>query len=135
MPRTRKKAGLVLLANGGYFLEDIGEYMMALMLKKDPMEITYFKRGQALSSLTGTYRTFRNTSSYKVTRSGGILQLESSFGTRTYTQPLIPVDLESEPKRFRIYGVDTITPVEFQKRDNNLYLVFERNLAKRVVSP
>ena len=130
-----KKMGITLLANGGYFLEDIGEYMMALMLGRDPMEIPYFKRGQTLSSLTGTYKTFRNTSSYKVTRSGGILQLETSFGTRTYTQPLIPVDLEGEPKRFRIYGVDTTTPVEFQMRDGALYLVYERNLAKRVIAP
>jgi CubicO group peptidase (beta-lactamase class C family) len=130
-----KQMGIALLANGGYFLEDIGEYMMALMLGRDPIEISYFKRGQALSNLTGTYKTFRNTSSYKVTRSGGILQLETSFGTRTYTQPLIPVDLEGEPKRFRIYGVDTTTPVEFQRRDSELYLVYERNLAKRVIAP
>ena len=125
-------AGVVILANGGYWLEPMGEYAMALLLGRDPMEIPSFRRGGVLDGLTGTYRTFRDTSTYRVTRSGGVLQLESRFGERTFTTPLIPVDLEGETKQFRVYGIDSTTPVQFVRRGGALYLVYERNMAKRV---
>jgi hypothetical protein len=78
------------------------------------------------------YRTFKDTSSYKVVRSGGILQLEQRWGERTFTTPMIPVDLEGETKSFRTYGVDTTTLAHFVQRGGETYLVYERNLAKRV---
>ncbi|HEX9915372.1 MAG TPA: serine hydrolase [Candidatus Bathyarchaeia archaeon] len=124
--------GVVILANGGYFLEDMGEYALALLLGRDPMEAPYLRRTTALDSLAGTYRTFKATSDYKVERSGGLLNLTMSFGRRTYTVPLAPVDLEAETKLFRMYGVESTTPVEFVKRDGDTYLVFDRNLAKKV---
>ena len=127
-------AGVVILANGGYFLEDIGEYALALLLERDPMEIPYFRRTGILDGLTGTYRTFKGASSYKVERSGGILQLTSSFGRRTYTTPLVPVDIEGETKRFAVYGVYTKTPVEFIRRGGEAFMVYERNMAKRSAS-
>jgi CubicO group peptidase (beta-lactamase class C family) len=127
-----KKAGVVILANGGYWLEPMGEYAMALLLGRDPMEITSFRRGEILDGLTGTYKTFRDTSTYRVTRSGGILQLESRFGERTFTTPLIPVDLEGETKQFRVYGIDATTLVQFVQRNGGLFLIYERNMAKRV---
>jgi CubicO group peptidase (beta-lactamase class C family) len=127
-------AGVVILANGGYFLEDIGEYTLATLLGRDPMEIAYFRRMRVLDGLTGTYRTFRGTSNYKLTRSGGILQLTSSFGQRTYTTPLIPVDLESETKEFAVYGIDAKTPVQFMQKGGETFMVYERNMAKRIGS-
>jgi CubicO group peptidase (beta-lactamase class C family) len=126
--------GVVILANGGYFLEDMGEYALAILLERDPMEIPYFKRMGILDGLTGTYRTFKGASSYKVERSGGILQLTSSFGRRTFTTPLIPVDIEGETKRFVVYGVYTKTPVDFIKRGGEAFMVYERNMAKRSAS-
>jgi len=126
-----RDVGVVILANGGYFLGDMGEYALALLLGRDPMEIPYFRRMRALDDLTGSYATFRGTSSYRVTRSGGILQLESSFGRGTYTTPLIPVDLYGERKLFRVYGVDTVTPVEFVKEGSEMFLLYERNKARR----
>lgn len=127
-----KKAGVVILANGGYWLEPMGEYAMALLLGRDPMEITSFRRGNILDGLTGTYKTFRNTSTYRVTRSGGILQLESHFGERTFTTPLIPVDIEGETKQFKVYGIDTTTPVQFVLKNGGTFLIYERNMAMRV---
>ena len=127
-------SGVIILANGGYFLEDIGEYALALLLGRDPMEIPYFRRMEILDGLTGTYRAFRGASSYKVERSSGILQLTSSFGRRTFTTPLIPVDLEGETKRFVVYGVYTKTPVEFIRRGNETFMVYERNMAKKSAS-
>jgi CubicO group peptidase (beta-lactamase class C family) len=123
--------GVVILANGGYFLEDMGEYALALLTGRDPMEAPYLRRTTILESLAGTYRTFRATSDYKVERSGGLLNLTMSFGRRTYTVPLVPVDLEAETKLFKMYGVESTTPVEFVKRGRDTYLVFDRNLAKR----
>jgi hypothetical protein len=120
------------LANGGYYLEDVGEYAMAQLLGKHPDEIPSFRRGAILDSLEGAYKTFRDTSTYTVSRSGGMLDLETTFGTHTFTQHLVPVDLEGEDKTFKIIGVDTVTPVKFVRRGDDLYLVYERNLARRV---
>ena len=126
------KAGVVILANGGYFLEPIGEYAIAVLLGRDPMEISSFKRARILDGLTGTYRTFRNTSSYKVTRNGGTLELETHFGQFTFTSPLIPVDIEGDTKHFMTYGIDTNTPVQFTQTDGEIFMIYERNKAKRV---
>lgn len=123
--------GVVILANGGYYLEDMGEYATALLLGRDPGEIPLFRRGRILDGLAGTYRTFKDTASYRVARSGGILQLEQHWGERVFTTPLIPVDIEGESKEFRTYGTDTTTPALFVRRGGELYLVYERNLAKR----
>lgn len=127
--------GVVILANGGYFLEDMGEYATALLLGRDPWEIPSFRRGRILDSLAGTYKTFKDTSSYRVVRSGGLLQLEQKWGERTFTTPMVPVDVEGDVKRFRTYGVDTVTPAEFVVREGETYLVYERNLARRVGAP
>ena len=127
--------GVAILANGGYFLEDMGEYATALLLGRDPWEIPSFRRGRILDSLAGTYKTFKDTSSYRVVRSGGLLQLEQKWGERTFTTPMVPVDVEGDVKRFRTYGVDTVTPAEFVVRDGETYLVYERNLARRVGAP
>ncbi len=124
--------GVAILANGGYFLEDIGEYAAALLMGKSPLDITSFRRGRILDGLAGTYKTFKDTSSYRVVRSGGILQLEQRWGERTFTTPMIPVDIEGDTKTFRTYGVDTTTPALFVLRGGETYLVYERNLAKRV---
>ena len=126
-----KGVGVVVLANGGYFLEDIGEYALALLTGRDRMEIPYFRRTRQLDDLTGTYNTFRDTSSYEVARSGGILELTMSFGSRTYTRPLIPVDLEGEPMVFKLYGLDTVTPVQFHRRSGETIMVYDRTMAKR----
>ena len=123
--------GVVLLANGGYFLGDMGEYALAMLLGRDPMELPYFRRMRALNELTGSYTTFRGTSDYKVTRSGGILQLESSYGRGTYTTPLIPVDLYGEKKTFKVYGMESATPVEFVKEKGGLFFIYDRTKAKR----
>ena len=124
--------GVAILANGGYFLEDIGEYAAALLLGKSPLEITSFRRGRILDGLAGTYKTFKDTSSYHVVRSGGILQLEQRWGERTFTTPMIPVDIEGDTKTFRTYGVDTTTPALFVYKGDDIFLIYERNLAKRV---
>ena len=123
--------GVVILANGGYFLEDMGEYAAALLLERDPMEIPALKRGRILDSLTGTYKTFKDTSTYKVLRSGGILQLEQSWGERTFTTQMIPEDIEGETKQFKIFSTETTTIAQFIERQGHKYLIYERNLAKK----
>ena len=54
-----------------------------------------------------------------------------SFGRRTYTRPLIPVDLEGEPKEFKLYGIDTVTPIQFFRRRGETIMVYDRTMAKR----
>jgi CubicO group peptidase (beta-lactamase class C family) len=131
----REKLGVVVLANGGYFLEDVGEYALALVLGEDISETPASRRARLLDGLTGTYKTFRDNSSYRVTRSGGVLQIESSFGQATFTTPLIPVDLEGEIKRFRVYGADSTTPVEFVQQNGETFMIYERNKAKQTGGP
>jgi hypothetical protein len=48
---------------------------------------------------------------------------------------MVPVDIEGETKSFRTYGVDTVTPAEFITRDGETYLVYDRNLCRRVGAP
>ncbi len=127
-----KGVGVVIMASGGYFLEDIGEMAIAQLLGVNPDDVPYFKRIEQLESVTGTYTTFRNTSEYEVKRNRGILQLETSFWQRTWTTPLIPVDLDGDVKRFVVYGLETMTPVEFVWRDGELLMFYENSLAKRV---
>ena len=45
---------------------------------------------------------------------------------------MIPVDLESDVKRFMVYGLETMTPVEFVYREGELWMFYENSLAKRV---
>ena len=127
-----KKVGVIIMASGGYFLEDIGELAIAQLLGVNPDDVPYFKRIEQLDELTGTYVTFRNTSEYEVKRDRGILHLETSFWQRTWTTPLIPMDLEGDVKRFMVYGLETMTPVEFVWREGELLMFYENSLAKRV---
>lgn len=124
--------GVVVLANGGYFLQDIGEYTLAIMLGRDPMEITSLRRAKILDGLTGTYETFKGILNYKVTRSSGVLQLTSIYGQISYTTPLIPVDLQGETKEFAVYGLETMTPIHFIRRGNDTFMVYGRNMAKKI---
>ena len=126
-----KGVGVVIMASGGYFLEDIGEMAIAQLLGVNPDDVPFFKRIEQLESLTGTYTTFRNTSEYEVKRNRGILNLETRFWQRTWTTPLIPVDLDGDVKRFMVYGLETMTPVEFVRRDGELLMFYENSLAKR----
>ena len=126
-----KGVGVVIMASGGYFLEDIGEMAIAQLLGVNPDDVPYFKRIEQLESLTGTYTTFRNTSEYEVKRNRGILNLETRFWQRTWTTPLIPVDLDGDVKRFVVYGLETMTPVEFIWREGELLMFYENSLAKR----
>lgn len=127
-----KGIGVVIMATGGYFLEDIGELAIAQLIGVNPDDVPYFHRIAQLEELTGTYVTFRNTSEYEIKRHRGILHLETSFWQRKWTTPLIPVDLESDVKRFMVYGLETMTPVEFVWRDGELLMFYENSLAKRV---
>lgn len=127
-----KNVGVIIMASGGYFLEDIGEMAITQLLGANPDDVPYFKRTEQLESLTGTYATFRDTSEYVVTRSRGVLHLETSFWHRKWTIPLIPVDMEGDVKRFVVYGLETMTPVEFVWRDGDLMMSYANNLAKRV---
>ena len=126
-----KNVGVVIMATGGYFLEDVGELTIAQLLGVNPDDVPYFKRVEQLESLTGTYLTFRNTSRYEVKRNRGILRLETSFWQRTWTTPLIPVDLDGDVKRFVTYGLESMTPVDFVYRDGELMMFYENSLAKR----
>ncbi|MBS7619969.1 serine hydrolase, partial [Candidatus Bathyarchaeota archaeon] len=125
------KTGVIILSNGGYFLEPVGEYALAIMLDKDPLEIPFHKRMMILEELTGTYTSFKDTLDYKVSRNGGVLQIESSFGSFRFITPLIPVDIGGEIKEFMVYGLDTITPVQFIREKENLFMIYERNKLKK----
>lgn len=126
------KIGVAILSNGGYFLEPIGEYALALILDKDPLEIPSFRRMLTLDKLTGIYASFRDTLNYKVSRNGGVLQLESSFESYRFITPLIPVEIEGETKEFLVYGLDTTTPIQFIRENGDTFMIYERNKLKKI---
>jgi CubicO group peptidase (beta-lactamase class C family) len=128
-----REVGVVVMASGGYFLEDIGEYALALLLDEDPDEAPYLKRIRQLDRLTGKYTTFRDTSEYHVSRQWGILYLESNFLYRKWSIPLIPVELDKEVKRFMIYGFETKIPVDFIEKDGKMLMHYQNNLAKKLI--
>jgi hypothetical protein len=41
------------------------------------------------------------------------------------------VDLEGEPKEFKLYGIDAVTPVQFFRRGGEPIMVYDRTMAKR----
>lgn len=127
-----EQLGVVILCNGGYFLKDIGDHALALLLNRDPDEITYFNRMRFLDELTGNYTTFRGISNYKVSRTGGTLQLTSSFGKRTYSQTLYPVEKDEGRKTFEIVGLESTSRVLFLNRGNEKYMAYDGVLAKKI---
>jgi CubicO group peptidase (beta-lactamase class C family) len=127
-----EQLGLVILCNGGYFLKDIGDHALAVLLNRDPDEITYFKRMRSLDELTGNYSTFRGISNYTVSRTGGTLQLTSSFGRRTYSQTLYPVEKEGEMKSFEIVGLESTSRVLFFNQGNEKFMTYDGILAKKI---
>jgi CubicO group peptidase (beta-lactamase class C family) len=129
-----RRVGVVVLTNAGYFLENIGEYALALLIDKDPTEMLSTPRARLLDALTGNYQTYRGTMSFRVSRNGGILQLETQFGRRGFTTPLIPVDLNGETKVFHIIGTDGTTPVEFAEKGDETFMIYERYMAKKISS-
>jgi CubicO group peptidase (beta-lactamase class C family) len=127
-----KNIGIIVFANSGYYLGDVGEYALALFLDRNPKDLLYFKRVGILDSLTGKYKTFRDTMNINVIRNGGLLQLEFSYAKQTHVTTIIPVDLEGESKLFKVYGVDSTTPVEFVQRNGEIYMIYERTKAKKL---
>ena len=125
-----RQVGVMVLTNAGYFLESIGEYALTLLLGEEPRETTS-RRTRLLDGLTGNYQTYRGIMSFKVTRSGGLLQLETMFGRRGFGTPLVPVDLEEETKLFHILGTDGVTPVEFMEKNGEIFMIYDRYTAKK----
>ncbi len=117
--------GVVVLANGtGYPLNYIGEYALALMLGENPMRIPALRRQKILDSLTGVYETYMGTMNFKVTRKGGLLQMEMYGGS--HNLPLIPELLEGKILRFHVLTLDRRIPIEFYRRRGETYMLYER---------
>ena len=127
-----ERVGVVVLTNAGYFLQSIGEYALALLMDEDPMEVLALRRARILDDLTGNYQAYGGTMNFKVTRNGGVLQLEMRFGKRAFTTPLMPVSIEEETKVFNVLGIDYTTPVEFIEKDKETIMVYERYKLKRI---
>lgn len=125
--------GVVVLANGsGYFLEYVGEHTLATVLGEDPMEIPSLRRERALEDLTGVYETYEGMMNFKVTRRGGLLNIEIVFGrSGSFNVPLIPVDLDGETKTFDAITVDSRMPVEFFDKEGGRYMIYDRYKLKK----
>ncbi|RLG45006.1 MAG: serine hydrolase [Thermoproteota archaeon] len=128
-----KGIGVVILANGsGYPLSYIGEYTLALLLGKDPMELPVVRYGEVLDELAGVYETYKGTMRVTVTKRGSLLQIERKDKYTEFTMPLIPVDIEGKVKVFHAISMDMKVPTEFIKEDEDLFLIYERYKLKKV---
>lgn len=127
-----RDVGVVILCNGGYFLKDIGDYALSLLMGRTPGELLYFNQVRTLDDLTGTYASFRGLSCYKISRAGGSLQLTWSFGRRSYSHTLYPKDVEGNIKTFEIIGVEAASPVIFKKKGGQTFMIYDGFLAKKI---
>ncbi len=128
-----RRIGVVILANGsGYPLSYIGEYALALMLGRDPKELSIIKYEEILDELTGIYETYRGTMRVTVTKRGSLLQIERRDRYTEFTLPLIPADIDGETKVFHAISMDMKVPAEFIMENGDLFLIYERYKLKKV---
>ena len=125
--------GVVLLANGsGYPLSYIGEYALALMLGRDPEELSFIRYEKVLEELVGVYETYKGTMRVKVVKKGSLLQIERRDKYTEFTVPLLPVEVEGDTKVFQAISMDRKIPTEFIKEGEDIFLIFERYKMKKV---
>ena len=128
-----KGIGVMVLANGsGYPLSYIGDYALALMLGRDPMELPFIRYESVLEELAGIYETYKGTMRVKVTRRGSLLQIERRDKYTEFVVPLLPKDIEGEIKVFHAISMDRKIPTEFVREGDDLFLIFERYKLKKV---
>jgi len=127
-----KSLGIAILANGsGYSLSNIGMYALALALDKEPDELPFIRIEKTLSTLTGTYETYKATMRAQVKRMGNFLTIEIKDKYNDIIVPLVPRDLDGRNKIFYTLNAGIELTVEFMVHDAGIDLVYDRYLLRK----
>jgi CubicO group peptidase (beta-lactamase class C family) len=119
--------GIALLANGdGYPLSQMGMYGLSLLLDQDPEQLPFVQRERALDKLEGRYETYKGTMKASVRRAGDFLMLEVKDKYNDTVIPLVPEELSLESGKFYTLASGNRLPVEFQVREDDIRLFYER---------
>jgi CubicO group peptidase (beta-lactamase class C family) len=121
-----KGIGVSLLCNGsGYSPNLIALYALSLMLGKDPeKDLAPFRRENLLRKLEGVYRTYKNTISAEVKRTGlDFLMLE---GEDIGSHVLVPEDQDENTAYFFTLSATAKMRVEFRLYGNSVEMIYER---------
>lgn len=130
-----KKLGVAVLANSsGYPLSLIGEYALAIALGEDPNKLESIRRENILSSLVGTYATYKKTMILEVKRNGDFLFVVDKARYWESITVLVPVleRLKEDKAEFYTVSRGRRLPVEFVKEDDTWTLYLERYKLRKI---
>ena len=122
-----KKIGVAILANAsGYPLQNIGMYVLAHLLGKNPEELLIIKNDRILSKLQGIYKTYKGTFKLEIKKLGNYLLAVIRDKYREIPMPLVPENLDEEKAIFYMISNWRKLTVEFIIKDRKIELIFER---------
>lgn len=128
-----KNCGVIVLANGsGYPVPQMALYALALLLEHDPDDLYFIRHEQQMAHLTGTYRTYQGTMEAVIQAEGDILRMTEPHAYHGRATTLLPERLDENGGLFVIRAAGVKTPVEFSVRGEQVEMLFERYLFRKV---
>lgn len=122
-----RELGVAILANGaGYPLSFIGQYILAILLGKEPNKLPFIRNDDILKKLVGNYQLYKGTVKARVEKLGSLLQLIMKYGGEEVSIPLFPEELDEEYAVFKTISNWREYVVEFKVRDGYTELIYER---------
>src|SRR5256885_9995494 len=124
----RSNLGVAVLTNGnGYGMAQLGKVALAIMLGRDPAELSFVRPERLLNELSGMYETYRGTVRAKLTREGDFLRMEYLCGDQPPTPlALIPERLDENEPRFFTYSEGQRFPIAFHRTSSGIDFIYER---------
>jgi CubicO group peptidase (beta-lactamase class C family) len=132
MPKSN--AAVALLCNGnGYSMAQLGKVALAVLLGRDPEELTFVRTEKRLKELTGYYETYRGTLRAKIAQDGDLLRIEYLCGDQSPgAVTLLPELLAGDEPRFFTYSEGARLDAQFRLKENApTELIFERYKFRR----
>jgi CubicO group peptidase (beta-lactamase class C family) len=127
-----KGIGITLLSNGGgYPLAQMGMYGLAFLMGKNPNDLPFVRRENALEELEGVYETYKATMVAYVKKVGDFLIIEIRDKYNTISVPLIPAKIEENVRTFYTYTNGNKMEVEFRIENEAISVIYERYYLKR----
>ncbi len=127
------KIGVALLTNGsGYPTGYFAKVALAMLLEKDVNTLPFLRVEKDLSSLTGTFESYKGTMTATVSKSADFLKFMIHDQAAPQEVILVPEQLGQEEQSFFTLAGGRRLPVSFYKRDGMVELIFERYKFKRV---
>lgn len=102
------KYGVAVASNSipSVSLAEIGKWILALMMDKEPDENTYFKRKEQMEKVTGEYESYRGIKKATIEKESGLLKLTFKERLEKETVILIPKSKDIDDYEFYYLGAD-----------------------------